>query len=137
MPAPVPARRGCNGTQRSEKDSQRGEPVGPKAHGRKDRNCFCPFGQPADIVNALGRIVIGPSPLFRGDRGKGQKAGPCANERGDQNCRRQCVLRRVGKGKPARIDPEKLNELAQAYDQHAAFEDAVVIPMARFLLSPS
>ncbi len=46
-------------------------------------------------------------------------------------------LRRVGKGKPARIDPEKLNELAQAYDQHAAFEDAVVIPMARFLLSPS
>lgn len=46
-------------------------------------------------------------------------------------------LRRISKGKPARIDPEKLNELAQAYDQHAAFEDAVVIPMARFLLSPS
>ena len=46
-------------------------------------------------------------------------------------------LRRVGKGKPARINPEKLDELAKAYDQHAEFEDAVVIPMARFLLSPS
>ncbi|HPU52654.1 MAG TPA: hemerythrin domain-containing protein [Burkholderiaceae bacterium] len=46
-------------------------------------------------------------------------------------------LRRLAKGKAARIDPGKLSQLAQAYDQHAAFEDAVVIPMARFLLSPS
>ena len=46
-------------------------------------------------------------------------------------------LRRIGKGKAARIDPDKLSQLAQAYDQHAEFEDAVVIPMARFLLSPS
>ncbi len=46
-------------------------------------------------------------------------------------------LRRIAKGKPARIDPGKLTDLAERYDRHAEFEDAVVTPMAHFLLSPS
>ncbi len=47
------------------------------------------------------------------------------------------ALRRIGHRKAAKIDLDKLTTLADAYDRHAQFEDAVVIPMARFLLSPT
>lgn len=46
-------------------------------------------------------------------------------------------LSRVARGKVARIDSARLAELVQSYERHTEFEDAVVTPMANFLLSPS
>jgi hemerythrin-like domain-containing protein len=46
-------------------------------------------------------------------------------------------LHKLARGKPAKLEMEKVRALANMYDQHAAFEDAVVIPMARYLLDPS
>ena len=47
------------------------------------------------------------------------------------------VLRKLARGKAAALDATKVRALADMYDQHAQFEDAVVIPMARYLLDPS
>ena len=46
-------------------------------------------------------------------------------------------LRDVARGKPASLDASGLAELSNRYDAHADYEDAVVVPMARFLLDPT
>jgi len=46
-------------------------------------------------------------------------------------------LRNVARGKAASLDEAELTELSNRYDAHADYEDAVVVPMARFLLDPT
>lgn len=46
-------------------------------------------------------------------------------------------LHRLARGKTATLDVQALTKLSGMYDDHAAFEDAVVVPMARYLLDPA
>lgn len=46
-------------------------------------------------------------------------------------------LHKVARGKPADVDANAVAKLARMYDDHAAFEDAVVLPMAKYLMDPA
>jgi len=46
------------------------------------------------------------------------------------------AMRKIARAKPAELDAQKVAQLTDMYDQHAAFEDAVVLPMARYLMDP-
>lgn len=46
-------------------------------------------------------------------------------------------IARGGDAGGAALDPERVAKLAEAYRNHALFEDEVVVPMAHYLLSPT
>lgn len=46
-------------------------------------------------------------------------------------------LRKVARGKKVSFDTDKAIQLSRMYDEHAAFEDAVVMPLASYLLKPA
>lgn len=47
------------------------------------------------------------------------------------------ALHKVARGRPAQVDLDAVVKLAKMYDDHAAFEDAVVLPMAKYLMDPA
>ena len=46
-------------------------------------------------------------------------------------------LSKLARGKAEAVDAAELQELSTRYDAHADYEDAVVVPMARFLIDPT